>query len=313
MKEASQRFQAAIIQNNFFKFRNVQEILYDSDERENVRQTVERLQRFEYNPNTHKQLSSHGPGVNFRVGPNFTWIHLPASNDAVKKILKKKDCKDETEKMPYLYFSTYHKGESDRDSGPKIGTKSPEERLVLDEIDLRQSLFAAYKDSVIHQPATLDEFYYHFASDNDSRRDRDFRNKDQVITKYLKPGGKQELNYWPVLRVSQVWIWIIDEIQMTLVQLLTNGQASKNKGQSTEQTMGHLSSTLGKVARQLCDIKDIRDELNILKTVATFQRKVQYQMAGPCANGDFETDYILGDIREMDRFAEQTQEAVSNV
>ncbi|KAJ0274763.1 hypothetical protein COL940_009160 [Colletotrichum noveboracense] len=328
MKEASQRFQAAIIQNNFFKFRNVQEILYDSDERENVRQTVERLQRFEYNPNTHKQLSSHGPGVNFRVGPNFTWIHLPASNDAVKKILKKKDCKDETEKfasflrsswieipdrtsmsrfmrpryvvkdkgsstnskvrfivkdigdeetgrsrsqaneeyqydtglfspvndrnmaslargsggevskgevelprvsfiappsesmmidhqtdekndesisasaiyMPYLYFSTYHKGESDRDSGPKIGTKSPEERLVLDEIDLRQSLFAAYKDSVIHQPATLDEFYYHFASDNDSRRDRDFRNKDQVITKYLKPGGKQELNYWPVLR-----------------------------------------------------------------------------------------------------------------
>ncbi|KAI8275053.1 hypothetical protein K4K59_010359 [Colletotrichum sp. SAR11_240] len=55
--------------------------------------------------------------------------------------------------------------------------------------------------------------------------------------------------------------------------------------------MGHLSSTLGKVARQLCDIKDIRDELNILKTVATFQRKVH-------------------DIREMDRFAEQTQEAV---
>ncbi|KAI8248775.1 hypothetical protein K4K58_011418 [Colletotrichum sp. SAR11_239] len=33
-------------------------------------------------------------------------------------------------------------------------------------------------------------------------------------------------------------------------------------------------------------------------------------MGGPSANGDFETDYILGDIREMDRFAEQTQEAV---
>lgn len=77
--------------------------------------------------------------------------------------------------------------------------------------------------------------------------------------------------------------------------------------------MSHLSSTLGKVAHQLCDIKDIRDELNILKTVATFQRKVQYQMAGPSANGEFETDYILGDIREMDRFAEQTQEAVSHV
>ncbi|KAF4490740.1 hypothetical protein CGGC5_v002443 [Colletotrichum fructicola Nara gc5] len=92
--------------------------------------------------------------------------------------------------------------------------------------------------------------------------------------------------------------------------LSSNREDRKNKGKSTEQTMGHLSSTLGKVARQLCDIKDIRDELNILKTVATFQRKVQYQMAGPSANGDLETDYILSDIREMDRFAEQTQEAV---
>lgn len=63
----------------------------------------------------------------------------------------------------------------------------------------------------------------------------------------------------------------------------------------------------------MCDIKDIRDELNILKTVATFQRKVQYPMAGASANGDLETDYILGDITEMDRFAEQTQEAASTI
>ncbi|KAJ0343789.1 hypothetical protein COL154_010827 [Colletotrichum chrysophilum] len=80
MKATSQRFPAAIIQNNFFKFRNVHEILYDSDQMENVRQTVERLQKFEYNPNPHKQASPHVSGVNFRVGPDFTWIHLPASN-----------------------------------------------------------------------------------------------------------------------------------------------------------------------------------------------------------------------------------------
>ncbi|KAF3810300.1 hypothetical protein GCG54_00002758 [Colletotrichum gloeosporioides] len=36
-------------------------------------------------------------------------------------------------------------------------------------------------------------------------------------------------------------------------------------------------------------------------------------MAGPSANGDLETDYILGDIKEMDRFAEQTQEALTNL
>lgn len=42
---------------------------------------------------------------------------------------------------------------------PKTGTKPPEEGSVLDEIDLRQSLFAAYKDLVIHQPATCCEGY----------------------------------------------------------------------------------------------------------------------------------------------------------
>ncbi|KAF4490743.1 Homeobox protein Wariai [Colletotrichum fructicola Nara gc5] len=107
MKATSQRFPAAIIQNNFFKFRNVHEILYDSDQMENVRQTVERLQKFEYNPNPHKQASPHVSGVNFKVGPDFTWIHLPASNDAVKKVLKQMDCKDEAEKVASFLRSSW--------------------------------------------------------------------------------------------------------------------------------------------------------------------------------------------------------------
>ncbi|KAF3810301.1 hypothetical protein GCG54_00002759 [Colletotrichum gloeosporioides] len=461
MQATSQRFRAAIIQNNFFKFRNVYEILYDSDQMENVRQTVERLQKFEYNPNPHKQASPHVFGANFRVGPDFTWIHLPASNDAAKKILKQKkvasflrsswieipdrtsmsrfmrpryvvkdkgfptnlevrhiardigdqdigrawsqaneehqhgtglfspvddrnmasldrgsvgeaskgegkvprvsfiappsesmmiDQQSDGQKeetigasaiyMPYLYFSTYHESEGDRSSRPKTDTTSPDKRLVLEQIDLRQSLFAAYKDSVIHQPATLDEFYYHFASDNDSREDRDLRNKDQVITKYLKAGDKRKLKYWPVLRhlqkqvrngsrrigpssatemskvivnycvgayerkrkrkvttngsvsiqansqqnglpkeersIRQIFSDSINEIrrkESTLFNqayghphLSSNRKDSKNKDQSTEKTASDLSSTLGKVTRQLCDIKDIRDELNILKT-----------------------------------------------
>ncbi|KAF4820951.1 Ankyrin repeat domain-containing protein 50 [Colletotrichum siamense] len=82
MKEVSKTFRAAIIQNNFFKFRNVQEMLYDSYQMENVRQTVERLRKLEYHPNAHKQRSSHISGVesDFKAGPHFTWIHLPASN-----------------------------------------------------------------------------------------------------------------------------------------------------------------------------------------------------------------------------------------
>lgn len=82
MKEVSKTFRAAIIQNNFFKFRNVREMLYDSYQMENVRQTVERLRKLEYHPNAHKQRSSHISGVesDFKAGPHFTWIHLPASN-----------------------------------------------------------------------------------------------------------------------------------------------------------------------------------------------------------------------------------------
>ncbi|KAF5508881.1 Homeobox protein Wariai [Colletotrichum fructicola] len=275
MKATSQRFPAAIIQNNFFKFRNVHEILYDSDQMENVRQTVERLQKFEYNPNPHKQASPHVSGVNFKVGPDFTWIHLPASNitwmeDAVKKVLKQMDCKDEAEKVASFL----------RSSWIEIPDRTSTSRFMRPRYVVKdKSLPTDSKDRRVAKDISDEDMGWHRFQANEER---------QYDKGFFSP---------------------VDNRNMTSLGG-GNREDRKNKGKSTEQTMGHLSSTLGKVARQLCDIKDIRDELNILKTVATFQRKVQYQMAGPSANGDLETDYILSDIREMDRFAEQTQEAV---
>ncbi|RMI94418.1 hypothetical protein CDV36_016473 [Fusarium kuroshium] len=72
----------------------------------------------------------------------------------------------------------------------------------------------------------------------------------------------------------------------------------------------NLQDGLKKVADQLCHIKDIRDELNILKSIATFQSKVQSTMAGNGANKDLSSDYLSRDIEELDKLAEQTQEAV---
>lgn len=118
--------------------------------------------------------------------------------------------------MPYLYFSTYHQNESGEQM---TGTESPSdlEKKVQDEITARQGLFNAYKNSVIHQPTTLDEFYYQFASDKDSVEDRNTRNKDQVVTKYLRRGVDMEKErFWPLLRVSQLWIWTIDDSMFPL-------------------------------------------------------------------------------------------------
>jgi hypothetical protein len=118
--------------------------------------------------------------------------------------------------MPYLYFSTYHQNESGEQMA---GTESPSglEKKVQGEITARQGLFNTYKNSVIHQPTTLDEFYYQFASDKDSFEDRNTRNKDQVVTKYLRRGVDMEKErFWPLLRVSQLWIWTIDESMFSI-------------------------------------------------------------------------------------------------
>lgn len=97
------------------------------------------------------------------------------------------------------------------------------EKKVLDEISRRQRLFKAYENSVTHQPTTLDEFYYQFSSDKDSIRDRNSRNKDQVVTKYLLRGGIATDRYWPLLRVSQLWVWIVNEGMFHMASLLVTG------------------------------------------------------------------------------------------
>lgn len=61
-----------------------------------------------------------------------------------------------------------------------------------------------------------------------------------------------------------------------------------------------------------CDIKDIRDELSIIKSVAQYQRTVQDQIAsnhGTVSN--LTANYISNDVREMDNVAIRIQGAVS--
>jgi hypothetical protein len=70
-----------------------------------------------------------------------------------------------------------------------------------------------------------------------------------------------------------------------------------------------------KLAEDLfADIKDVRDELNILKSAARFQKKVQLDLAeGYVKDTNLSADYVENDIKEMDNVADRIQSAVSEI
>lgn len=77
-----------------------------------------------------------------------------------------------------------------------------------------EDLIKAYseKGSIIHRSRSLDEFFYHSLSNMSER------NADQVATRYLNEGKRgrelENLNGWQILRVDQLWLWVIDEGQL---------------------------------------------------------------------------------------------------
>lgn len=61
----------------------------------------------------------------------------------------------------------------------------------------------------MHKIRSLDEFYYPNLPDLTSR------NAAQVATRYLTDGSqgnrKEDGDWWPILAVGQLWLWIIDD------------------------------------------------------------------------------------------------------
>ncbi|SPJ74158.1 uncharacterized protein FTOL_03888 [Fusarium torulosum] len=333
--------------------------------------------------------------------------------------------------MPYFCFSTCHNEARDN-------LKDPEKLRAY------QALLNGYQDSVIHESPTLDEWYYHFAMDNKSAEDRSLRNREQVVTKFLKEQEKTKEDesrmpaagntdavghvserveavesssddHWILLRVNQIWIWTfadkwiitasscsLDDNHETLVEGIL-GQlqkqveygGSESQPGTTEamkklivdycvasyerkparkpkmsigqifsnymnrigrdetvlfQRLSHratsdvelpketadLGSSINshpdgvhhrgqvktweekmrksiKLAEDLfADIKDVRDELNILKSVARFQKKVQLDLAGKSVKDtNLSADYVENDIKEMDNVADRIQSALN--
>ncbi|KAI9736168.1 MAG: hypothetical protein M1834_001053 [Cirrosporium novae-zelandiae] len=66
---------------------------------------------------------------------------------------------------------------------------------------LHEQLTNVYKNRV-HESRTLDQYYYSLLDDTD------FRDGDQVVTRYF---SKQNSKKTCVLRVDQLWLWVVDE------------------------------------------------------------------------------------------------------
>lgn len=66
-----------------------------------------------------------------------------------------------------------------------------------------------HEGGILHRSRTLDQFY-HSIKDNTRARD-----KDQVFTRYVDRYLHRERNSgdtkFDILRVNQLWLWVIDE------------------------------------------------------------------------------------------------------
>src|SRR2546423_4950319 len=94
---------------------------------------------------------------------------------------------------------------------PRGLTRSQMPYLTLSDSNQRndhyQKLFETYKDSILHGSRTLDEFYYQNISDAEISR----RNQTQVVTRRVHSSLQGVQESWPIIRVDQLWIWMVDE------------------------------------------------------------------------------------------------------
>ncbi|RYP09134.1 hypothetical protein DL765_008559 [Monosporascus sp. GIB2] len=103
-----------------------------------------------------------------------------------------------------------------------------------------QELLDCHKNETIHGSRTLDEFYYQFNPDKgDNPEDINRRNKDQIVTKELYDDNCDNLDEWILLRVDQLWLWIITPD--TLITSTTHRQDGR-KDVVYESVFAHLES-----------------------------------------------------------------------
>lgn len=129
--------------------------------------------------------------------------------------------------MPYLALSRQQRGqyrtENDDCEGkqPQNGWEKEIEQQAA--YDAYHGLLKCYEGNVIHGSATLDQSYYGFSNSQQKfaqqqealPEDRPQRGGHQVVTKSIRPDGVAERPDWTLVRVNQLWVWVIGHSMST--------------------------------------------------------------------------------------------------
>ncbi|RYP19095.1 hypothetical protein DL766_008540 [Monosporascus sp. MC13-8B] len=145
----------------------------------------------------------------------------------------------ESEKIGSL--SKPNKGKDGKNQGfERVALYVVKEDKENEEKTKYQELLDRHKNETIHGSRTLDEFYYQFNPDKgDNPKDINRRNKDQIVTKELYDDNCDDLDEWILLRVDQLWLWIITPD--TLITSTTHRQDGR-KDVVYESVFAHLES-----------------------------------------------------------------------
>ncbi|UPL00630.1 hypothetical protein LCI18_011564 [Fusarium solani-melongenae] len=136
--------------------------------------------------------------------------------------------------MPYLALSRQQRGQYHTENDNREGKQSRNEQEKgckqeendgrdQNDVDLQRAydayygLLKCYEGNVIHGSATLDESFYGFSGSQPKdaqqqealHEDRLQTNEQQVVTKTIHPEGVAERSDWTLVRVNQLWVWVI--------------------------------------------------------------------------------------------------------
>ncbi|KAI1826937.1 hypothetical protein F4861DRAFT_22588 [Xylaria intraflava] len=121
--------------------------------------------------------------------------------------------------MPYLSLGYYDSNAIHRPDGPD-GSDGSQPEESINSHDMKK---------VVHEPLTLDQYYYPTITDTDKR------DNDQVVSKFLRQENDTKKT---ILMVNNLWIWIIDE--RTIITATAEGPEPESDSNLLQTTRNNI-------------------------------------------------------------------------
>ncbi|KAI0112411.1 hypothetical protein GGR51DRAFT_568530 [Nemania sp. FL0031] len=129
--------------------------------------------------------------------------------------------------VPYLILGSHRKEPEATNEA-----REPNNLGKLDEIGeprLEESIESRNSRKILHEPMTLDQYYYPTIADTDKR------DNDQVLSKFLRQQKNTEKT---IFKVNNLWIWIIDE--KTIITATAEGPNQDSQSNLLRTTLNNI-------------------------------------------------------------------------